>query len=176
MRMPPFGGGMPQFMFLPWGGGPEHHHDHNAPPDIIVPARINKAMEFLQLLSSKTMKRAAASDSSVIEIDGQTLSEEELNAQATACDLLSKYFAGKLQPDVWERLRYDALEQRVKTGGREGMVIRCIGCQHSPMPNPSCELCKGSGKVIVMPMISEPSMTTEQIMGFAPPGDDGDGQ
>ena len=130
------------------------------------------AMEFLSMMTHKAMSRAAVSDIGIEVLPGQQLCDEEVSTQATACNLLSRYFAGKLTPDCWEKLRYEAMKQRVQQGGREGMVIRCIGCGHGPMPNPTCELCKGSGKIFVSSFLQTGISEIMAQAGMVPPDDE----
>jgi len=162
MRQPPFSMfGMPPWM-APW------MMQESFTPDLIVPARVRMALEFLSMMTHKTMSRAAVSDIGIEVLPWQDLCDEEVATQATACNLLSRYFAGKLTPDVWEKLRYDAMKQRVQQGGKEGMVIRCIGCGHGPMPNPTCELCKGSGKIFVSSFLQQGIHDIMAQSGMAP--------
>ena len=130
---------------MPWIG----QEQQQSVPDLSVPPRVRQAMEFLALLSQKTMQRAAACENSIELIDGQKLCDEEENARDSACLCLARYFDGKLPLDQWEKLRYESMKQRVKTGGREGAILRCIACGSRPMPKPDCELCKGTGRLFV---------------------------
>lgn len=148
MKQMPYGG-MPWMPWMPWmqqGEQPQQQYM----PDLIVPARVHQAMDFLALISQKTQQRAAASENQIELIDGQKLCGEEENARDSACVCLAKYFDGKLQPDVWEKLRYEFMRKRVEMAGREGSILRCISCGSRPIPNPSCELCKGTGRIMVM--------------------------
>lgn len=130
---------------------------HRPQVEVIIPARVEKALEFLGLLTFKTMDRAAASDSQVVEIEGQKLTAEEQSAQATALSLLEQYFAGKLQPDVWEGAKVkfedksaDAAGKKAKAGSMgDGSVIQCpAGCLGQ---YPDCKMCNGTGRVFVTP-------------------------
>lgn len=163
MRQPPFGGGgrgFPQFMLLPPSYGPEPHYPEPV-PDIVVPARVNKALEFLNMCTEKTASRLAASENQIQECEGQKLSEAEIIAQDTACNLLAKYFAGKLPEDQWEKLRIEGIRQKVKRGDVKGSVINCPSCGPSKFPNPTCKFCKGNGAVIITPMIDVPDSVFE---------------
>lgn len=139
-------GGMPWMM--PWMFQQEPQQQQYM-PDLIVPARVHQAMDFLALISQKTMQRAAASENQIELIEGQKLCDEEENARDAACVCLAKYFDGKLQPDVWEKLRYEAMRKRAEMGGKDGAILRCIACGSRPIPNPACDLCKGTGRVFV---------------------------
>lgn len=138
----PFGG-MP-----PWAWMMNQGPTQVQIPDIIVPARVNKAMEFFAIVSQKTATRAAMNDMYIEQIPGQKLTDEEANALATACNLLCSYFSGKLNPDVWESVRVDAARKHVETGGMTGRLLHCIGCQPGP-PRPGCPLCQGTGRIMV---------------------------
>lgn len=147
--------GSPYGMMPPWWMMPPHmmgqQQQQVSIPDIIVPARVNKAMEFLSLLTQKTSTRAAVNDISIEQIHGQKLSSEELNAQATACNLLSSYFAGKLTPDIWEGIKVDAARKHVENGGIAGRLVHCIACAPNP-PSPECPFCRGSGRIMITAM------------------------
>jgi len=150
----PFGGGG-QFMMMPFPFGqmmPDQQDIRPQVPDIIVPARVRIAMEFLNSLTVKGMTRAAVYESGAQEIKGQNLSDEEADAQATACNLLSQYFAGKLPPDQWESLRVDALKKQAATGekNQKGMVLNCVMCSNRRQPRRDCPLCEGSGVILVV--------------------------
>lgn len=130
-------------------------------PDIIVPARVDKALEFLAILSQKTMCRAAANDISIEILPGQILSDEEANAQATACNLLSKYFAGGLTPDVWEEIKVRAAQHQADHINTTGHLLHCIACQPGP-PRADCPICSGSGRILVTsvgPVVAGPNPT-----------------
>lgn len=126
--------------------------------EVIIPARVEKALEFLGLLTFKTMDRAAVSDSQVVEIEGQKLTAEETSAQATALSLLEQYFAGKLQPDVWEDAKVKFEDKSAEAAGKkskegkgmgDGSVIQCpAGCLGQC---PDCKMCNGTGRVFVTP-------------------------
>jgi hypothetical protein len=162
-RQPPFNNmpPMPPWMwFMP--PGMQNQHGQRDPrefaPEIIVPARVNKAFEFYELITFKTMKRAAVYESGAEIIDGQELTDEEKNTLATACNMLSLYFSGKLKPDIWENLRVQALAQQVRNGGIPGRAMSCLSCQPNEQrpPNPSCPMCRGSGNIVISPMGAAP--------------------
>lgn len=145
MKTPPYGmPWMPPWMMMPWGG---QDQQQQVSYDLIVPPRVRQAMEFLALLSSKTQQRAAACENAIELIDGQKLCGEEENARDSACLMLAKYFDGNLRPDIWERLRYDALKKRAE--GREGTILKCLMCANRHIANPNCEMCKGTGRIFV---------------------------
>lgn len=145
----PFGM-IPPWMMPPWMMQQEPDHQHG-PPDIIVPARVNKAMEFLSMMTAKAMKRPAATENQIEVIDGQTLTTEEESCRATACSLLEKYFAGTLQPDAWENLRVEAIKKQQEGLNQESKLMHCMICGGGK-PNPGCPLCDGTGAVMVTPV------------------------
>lgn len=147
MRSNGGGMGMPFSFMMPMFNESAPARDSSV-PDIIVPARVNKAMEFIGVIHSKTMKRVAANDITVMEVEGDKLCPEEENARDAALNCLAQYFDGKLQPDIWEKARHDAVQKQLATNGKEGTLIRCFGC-NSAYPSPSCPLCHGKGKLFV---------------------------
>lgn len=143
----------PFFMIQPpWAHqGPENRSELF---ETVVPARVEKAMQFLAMLTNKTRTSAAVSENQIETIPGQTLTEEEQTASATACNLLSAYFAGKLPPDQWEQMRYEALEKQNSQIGKvshvkTGRVLHCLVCQGR---DSQCSLCEGTGKIMVTPL------------------------
>jgi len=144
-------------------------------PDIIVPMRVNKALEFVALMNQKTMTRAAVSESQIQQIDGQQLTSEEGACLATAANLLSHYFAGKLTPDVWEALRVDALRHEVERAGLMGKLMPCIVCCTPGPVQPNCFLCNGTGKILVasvgnkvQPQDDEDDVVEEELVDDGP--------
>lgn len=113
------------------------------------PARVRIALEVLQHLSFKTMIRAAVNDLAIEQIDGQELTTGESNLQATACNFLNDYLAGKMKPDRLERVR-ERLAYTSPVGDELGMLIRCFNCAPQP-PSPTCPFCHGKGNVLVYP-------------------------
>ena len=111
-----------------------------------VPARVRTALAFLESLTIKTMTRVAVWENGCEQIDPPRLTDEESATQATACMMLSSYFAGKLPPDRWEKAE---AEERCLGSDRPGMVLGCFACH--PSPKPDCRLCKGSGTILVFP-------------------------
>ncbi len=139
-------GWMPPWMMPPW----MMQEPQQQIPDSVVPARVREAREFLGQLYQKQADRAAASEMSIEIIPGQKLCSEEEAARDSACQCIAKYFDGKLSPDETEKLRYQAMKKRVELGGKEGNILRCIVCGPSTVPNPHCNLCKGTGKIMVL--------------------------
>lgn len=140
-------------------------------PEIIVPARVNKAMEFLSHLSRKRQKGAAVSDNNIEVLTPDDLSNWEVNAQNSALQLLSNYFDGKLEPDRWEQARFEAMQRQAEGRDEDVTIIRCPMC--SPFsPNPQCPLCHGNGRLLTKaagPAIPQPQ--PEEPQG-APEGSD----
>ena len=161
---PPY---MNPWFFPPWMQQPQEQQQMRI-PDIIVPARVDKALEFVALLTQKTMTRAAVNDSDIREIFGQKLTDEESVAHATACNLLTRYFAGKLQPDVWEEVKVSAIKKQNDLQGRTGRVLNCIACQPGT-PAKGCPLCNGTGRVLVMSIGSQEQLESANNPGSEPP-------
>ena len=146
--MNPFRNGMG--MMPPWMMPMMIHEGPDRPsvPDIIVPARVNKALEFLDHLASKRRKGAAVSEHTVEVLEPDTLCDEERATQDAALQLLTRYFDGKLIPDEWEKLRFEGLKKQADQGFREARIIGCPAC-HPLHPEPDCPLCHGSGRLFV---------------------------
>lgn len=169
MRNSMGGGG---FMMMPMMSPfPQEPPQQQQAPDIVVPARVRIAMEFLQSLTIKTMTRAAVSENQIDQIDGQKLTEEESNTQATACNLLGKYFAGRLEADSWEKIRVDALKKQNDGKNPRGMVLNCVMCGTSRRPRKDCPLCEGSGVILVVGAQPEITSAEDDIMGGDLPTD-----
>lgn len=144
-------GGFGPFGVPPWMWqmmqGQEREEVHV--PDVIVPARVEKALQFFAMVSQKTADRAAISENQIEIIPGQELIDEEVTALATACNLFTKYFGGDLGHDAWEKLRFSAQQKQLDNVGKAGQLLRCFACSKGGSVNPSCELCNGSGVIIV---------------------------
>ena len=136
-------------MMPPWFQQQQQQPQQQSMPDGLIPARVNKALEFIALLSQKTMARAAVNDVAIEHIEGQKLSDEEGTALATACNMLTDYFGGRLKPDTWEELRVMAARVQIEhdTNG-VGRVTDCFACAPGP-PSHRCVLCHGSGHLLV---------------------------
>lgn len=152
----------PFFMMQPMGMMPHMMMDQpqSRVPEIVVPPRVEKALQFLNLLTQKTSPQVAATEHHIEEIKGQQLTDEEAAAQATACQLLNQYFAGKLQPDTWESLKVEAIKRqnrRKKKGidKRPSSVIHCPMCGVGGRPKKDCPMCSGAGTVFVSPGVPQ---------------------
>lgn len=158
MKQPPFGM-MPMFMPMPMQGSADHNERAY---DLVVPARIGKAMEFLAHLHHKQMIRAAVFEMGVEQIPGVDLCAEEEATRDAALKCLSDYFDGKLKPDQWEGLKYDvqkkAAEKHLGATAQpsaqvmQGAVLSCPKCEAPG--NQSCKYCHGLGQVMVSPIPS----------------------
>jgi hypothetical protein len=123
----------------------EHGHDNSRP----VPPRVYVAMEFLRRCTGKTAPVVTQSGSmfggpqeTSVE-DGQKLTDEESGAQATACNLLSQYFAGKLP-----RCEWDGSNAGEPDAGLTQLTITCVNCGGGTGMS-RCKLCGGAGQVMV---------------------------
>ena len=76
----------PFFMMQPMGMMPHMMMDQpqSRVPEIVVPPRVEKALQFLNLLTQKTSPQVAATEHQIEEFKGQQLTDEEAAAQATA--------------------------------------------------------------------------------------------
>ncbi len=132
----------------------EQPRQHNAQRDIVmVPARVDKAMEFLHLMMAKQTDKPTGGDQGHT-IDGLKLTDEESIASATACNLLNKYFAGQLPADDWDKLRLrkaKAKKRRVKRYC--GKAMSCPNCNGSK-GHKDCGLCNGAGRILINPLES----------------------
>ena len=110
------------------------------------PARVTVALGFLAQISAKTMQKVAINEHQFEVLDGQKLTTAEANAQATAANLLSDYFHGKLKPDYWE----DQGDSHLPSGDKLGVIISCVACGPGQVKQ-DCYLCQGLGKILVFP-------------------------
>jgi hypothetical protein len=127
---------------MPWMQ--QGHSSEETPP-----ARIRVAMEFLNSLTMKTMRRPYGNNMTIDVIPGQKLTKAELNTQATAANLLNDYFTGKMQPAQWEEQQEQGC----------GTVLRCFACY--PGPKPECALCHGAGLLLVYPTTSQEAVMNQ---------------
>jgi hypothetical protein len=108
------------------------------------PMRVQMAMMLFGHLTSKTRKMVAATENQIEVIDGQKLTEEEEGTRATALNALSHYFAGTLQPDLWES------RSLVDQQGIPTMKFRCICVRADHAPNSDCPFCEGAGEMDIV--------------------------
>lgn len=103
-----------------------------------APAKVRFALDFLCHLTLKTAPYVMRVNGAIDAIDGQQLSKAELNAQASAANLLNDYFVGKWKAPMERR-------RKMIKSKLPPMTCNCLGkC-------PTCEFCNGSGKVIITP-------------------------
>ena len=177
-----FGGPIPPFMF-PFMQGQEDRH-HSAEEDAFVPPRINKAMQFLDLLASKRRSQAAASDHTIEVIEQDKLCPEEEAARDAALQCLGRYFDGKMEQNEWEKLRYEALTAKVKqdaerpsqsSGPMMTRMMTCPQCkgQRQDSEGTDCDMCDGGGSIAFEPaqsmMPSGLGGVLGQILGMGRP-------
>lgn len=106
------------------------------------PARVRLAVDFLALLIHKQSPRPAVNDISIEWSEGQKLIGSEIEAQIAACDLLTRYFEGKLRPDSFER---KGTEDR-------GALVNCPACYGRDLGGAICSICLGQDKVYLKPV------------------------
>lgn len=107
-----------------------------------APVRVVTAMEFLRNLTNKTESQFAVNGMTIEEIPGQKLTDEEMIAQATACNLLNDYFGGRLKADEWEKA--------AQAKSKPTIQLPCPKClsKDSVVPGEVCELCHGVGTIV----------------------------
>lgn len=138
---------------MPWGwpSGPQGPDPSaNRAAEAFVPARVEKALDFVAMMTHKTAPRIAVNDITVEVVDGQELTDDEGDTLATACHLLSSYFAGRSAPDYWEKLRVEAIRQRMQRTNQPGRLMTCMACGQDPK-NVDCPFCYGSGLILITP-------------------------
>lgn len=124
--------------------------DQPQPPDVVVPARVNKAFEFINFMAHKTMQRIAINEFAIEVIDGQAMNADDECVYADACKLLSDYFRGKNEPDVWEQLKITDLA-RASREPNHAVMLKCPLCSELPSINKHCTACAGSGGIVAFP-------------------------
>lgn len=118
----------------------------------MAPARVIVALNLLDSLTRKTEGEVAIWDTGSERYDGQRLTEEELNLQATACNLVTAYLNGTYKQTDLEK-RHNAKQAPAAGPGR---IIGCVGCggqRHQPdNPNEPCVLCGGTAFILITPV------------------------
>lgn len=152
----------PAFAFVsPFAHPPYYNEERSRPPWLQneTPARVNVAMSFLMNLTFKTMTRAAVNDISIQLIPGEKLTKEESIAQANACHMLSDYFTGNMNPDIWEEQFLKNAMPKKPINPKEldpraaGVIVPCPAClNQSGRIQADCNLCGGSGHLITVPV------------------------
>ena len=153
---------------FPFGYSPEHPEDNmRAATDNFVPPRVTKAMEFLHQLAVLRQRRAPAVSEHEIEVvEQQRLSDEEMATRDAACVLLAKYFDGKLELDRWESLRHDHIKKRLEHDPEQEdakQLLRCFSCNPNVPPRPNCPLCRGTGQILVQPVVQQHDPIVEMV-------------
>lgn len=133
----------------------------NPADDAFVPPRINKAMEFLELLAMKRRKMAAATDHQVEVIDQDELNPEEELTQTAALQCLANYFDGKLENNTWEELRLQSIKDKMeqekkKSKGPLIQMTRVCTCPACGGNDDSCGMCDGCGQLVFEPASGMP--------------------
>lgn len=123
--------------------------------DFPVPSRVEKAMQFLDLLNSHTRSYVATNEMSIEKFKGRDLTGEERDTKDSALMVLRQYFEGKIGLDPWEKLRYEALTSR--GAFQKAMMNRNMPTATMPCPQckgargQQCQLCLGCGQVALSP-------------------------
>ncbi len=93
--------------------------------EAVVPARVRVALEFLGMMTTKAMTRAAATEHIIQEIPGQ---------------------------HYWERI--DA-QDRAHQRGETGTLMPCPNCDDATTlsAKQSCKLCRGNHFIVVTPAV-----------------------
>ena len=155
-----FGGPIPPFL-MPFMN--EGDNRRSPADDAFVPPRINKAMEFLELLAMKRRVTAAGSDHQIETIEQDPLCAEEEGARDAALQCLAKYFDGRLEQNVWEDLRLQSIKSKVEREQQqpnlpEGVHVsmtRMCTCPQCGGNDPTCNMCDGCGQLVFEPANKE---------------------
>lgn len=131
-------------------GGPGGHEEDRAGLQETVPARVDKALEFLNYIARKQKRVPVASDNQIEIVEPDKITDEEEATQTSALVLLSRYFDGNLKHNEWEQLQYDSLKKPNYNDEIPSKVIYCVACGKNPVK--SCQLCYGSGKLLIQPV------------------------
>lgn len=111
-----------------------------------VPARVKVAITYLEEINEKTAPKIALSDTTHETVDGQELSGPEIQAQTAACNLLTQYFQGKLEPSLWESAQLaqsTALDDNHQPLPAEIKSIECPFCKGK-----GCPMCLNKGRLM----------------------------
>jgi hypothetical protein len=131
----------------PYGGMPviiRNDRDNRPPEPQEPPVRVQVAAAIMSHLTNKTRTQVAVTEHQVEQIPGQKLTEEEEGTRATALNMLSHWFAGKLEPDIWEK---QSLQQ---TNGVPTLEFRCVCSRQDHSSNPDCPFCEGEGTMEIV--------------------------
>jgi hypothetical protein len=128
----------------------------------VVPCRVDQALQVLNLFAQKEADRPSGEGVGCEIIEGKKLTDEERIVRVSACELLSKYFQGKLRHDKWDELRFDLIDPASDTNDEKkqpGTLMHCIckgvnpmtGISSHRLPVNDCVFCHGGGFVYVIP-------------------------
>lgn len=124
-----------------------------APPPTVdePPARVIVGVNVLHHLTKKTEQEIVCNDTQIERFDGQKLTVEEENLQATTVNMLCQYIAGTLKPTK--------AELAVQGGkGKSGKLIGCVACgTQRKVEGRTCPLCEGTGFILVTPVYHNPN-------------------
>jgi hypothetical protein len=113
-----------------------------------VPARVQLAVDFSLAMARRANPLIAGNDVSIQVEPAAALSIAERNAWDSACVLIRDYFSGAIalsDADPWEKIQLDSSKTDADRR-KVGKVVECMGCRGT-----GCELCKGTGKVLIIP-------------------------
>lgn len=117
--------------------------------EIVVPPRVNKAIEVLSFFTHKTAAPPVCNEIGIEIVAGQKLSGAEVAVCGAACDVLTDYFSGRLKLDEWEQSRRENDRKRRSKAKKTVMVIaNCPECKG--VAGLRCGLCEGDGNVAVV--------------------------
>lgn len=131
---------------------------NSAPEREDVPARVKIAMDYLNMLSFKTMVKPNTNSVSIGEIPGTELSEDELDTRRDALILLSEYFNGIMKSTKWDgmdmpnmtpTLPHPSLD-KFNPPVPESKIIDCPMCITRGRTN-QCPMCKGTARILITP-------------------------
>ena len=121
-----------------------------------VPTRVAVSVVVLEHLTRKADFEIAIWESGSERYDGMKLTDEELNLQAKACNLLISYIDGSYKPTKDEE-KVRASKSAQAAG--PGRIIGCVGCGgRGTQPEDDrqpCVLCHGSRYTLITP-VNEP--------------------
>lgn len=133
-----------------------------APIDNFVPPRINKAIEFLELVALKRRRQAAATEHQMEIIEPDNLCAEEEATRDSALQCLTKYFDGKLENNAWEELSFKSTQNKIKQKAQGPILTRVCICPACNGKDKSCQMCEGHGKLIFEPASNLPDLNFDE--------------
>lgn len=155
---PPVGYGMP-YPFWPVPGIAPLPNQRYISANTVVPQRINVAMEYCNFIAARMTPRIAVTELNVEVVEPKELTDDEANAYATANRVISQYLGGQLPMDAWEKVKVVEL---IEQNSSSGHVMSCFACgsNRSPIVRSKCVFCKGTGSIIVSPVVAESDYPT----------------